>query len=376
MAYPRQISEVNIEWLHTVLTEKKVLTAQQITGFTHAPVPKQGMTSTAHIITLSYDPAPGCAPEKVLAKFSLDHPMVKEALGINRGFEREVAFYHHFGADPGIPVPRCYAAEYDPVDNSCMLLLEYMENTCERDVFSGSPADVELAVGHLAGLHAKWWDQPDALETVYPQQVSFLLDLYIKKLTTALSNMQNLYRDQVGPTLISLLELWLPNAHLLEKHFQQGPKTLCHGDCHRNQFLFPLTETDPFCVIDWQLACQDHGPTDLAQIIVTGLLPEQRREQEVQLVETYHSLLVRQGVTDYSLEQTWTHYKLGMVKLMLFYLCAFEIGDVTPILEYWKTSGLQGASFWEVTCNWPSQALEDNSVIALLQHIVETEKVG
>jgi hypothetical protein len=89
----------------------------------------------------------------------------------------------------------------------------------------------------------------------------------------------------------------------------------------------------------------------------------------------YHSLLLEGGVTGWYIEQTWEQYRLGMVKLVLFYLCTFQMKDVGPIIEWWNADeSHMGISFWDVLCRWPSQALEDHGVVDLLAGIVHSKR--
>ncbi len=384
MTYPKRVEDITPDWLNRTLMKSGVIDGESIVDFNTRPVSKQGMTSTVHVLSLIYDGSlqPASVPRQLVFKTSLDHPIVKEALGNNLGFQREASFYIDFGDTPGIPVPRCYAAEYDSEEISCMLLMDYIGNTCHRDVLSGNPEDIELAVRHLAAFHATWWNKKDALSRAHPHHVSLLLPTFIEKLSRSLENMRRFHREKVGNTLISLLELWLPNARLLDDCFNKGPVTLIHGDFYRTQLLFPKEEGDSagtrspaggnvaFCVIDWQLCAAAPGPTDLAQIVVTGLLPEQRRKKEAEFLNLYYHMLLSHGVSDYSFEQMHAQYKLGLVQMMLFYLCAFEAEDITPVLEYWNANGLKGKSFWEVNCDWPAMALEDNEVLPFLTGLI------
>ncbi len=373
MSHPSQIDEITVDWLNAVLSQRAVLSTERVVSFEVEPVTKQGLTSMAYILTLSYDQQPEAAPTKLIAKFSLDNQMVREALNGLRGYQREVTFYNNFGEDVGIPIPRCYAAEFNADDSSCMLLLEYRDHTCERDIFNWTVPELEMAIEHLAAFHAKWWGREAELKGVYSEQDPFLIDLYVDKLTRSLDEVHKQFRDQVGETLVAFLELWVPNARILAERFQQGPRTLCHSDFHWKQLLFPANPEGSFCVLDWQQVSIDYGPTDLARLIVSGLLPDQRREHERRLVEKYHALLVEHGVQNYSLEDTWQHYSIGIAELVRIYMCAFETGDLGPALAWWETQEMyKGLSFWDVSCHWPAEALEEHRVLERLAEILQT----
>lgn len=370
MSFPSEIGEVTVGWLGECLRERGVPGAERLRSFDAEPVARQGMTSLAHVLTLDYEGEGGVAPRTMLAKFSLDSKPVKEAFAANRGFEREVAFYNSFGANAGIPVPRCYWARYDAEANRCGMLLEYVENTRATDVFTGRVEEIEPVVAHLASFHAKWWNRPE-LKGVYPGQAPFMLDLILEKLTLSLDSIKSHYRSEVGDTLIDLLELWIPNAHRFADHERSKPQTLCHGDLHREQILFPLADGDPLCVIDWQLVASDSGATDLAHLLVSGLRPEQRERKERELVERYHAGLLKHGVADYSLDDVWASYRQGVARLALFYMTAFAMGDITPVVAWWESDAKRKEfSFWEATCGWTSRALEDHRVLDHLRRLV------
>ena len=50
---------------------------------------------------------------------------------------------------------------------------------------------------------------------------------------------------------------------------------------------------------------------DVAYFMGAGLLPETRREVEVDILRDYHAALQQAGVEDYDWEQCWTDYRKG-----------------------------------------------------------------
>ena len=375
MTSPALIDEISVEWLNALLRRHGIMKGDCIGSFDVEPVPCQGMTSLTHILTLRYNHKPPSAPSQLIAKFSLDNEMVKDAFAANRGFEREVDFYNRFGGDAGIPIPHCYWAQYDKETNSCGILMEYVGNTRATTTFTGTIQEIEQVVDHLAPFHARWWQREHEMKGVYPGQAPFMVDTLVKKLKPALENINSNYRNEVGETLVSLLELWIANAGHFAKHQQKMPQTLCHGDLHREQILFPADAGDPFCVIDWQLSAIDSGPADLAHLLTSGLRPEQRRQHEHELLERYFNGLVQHGVTDYSQEQMMDSFRLGIARFALFYLSAFSMGDISPIIQWWENDDKRkGFSFWDVIIQWPAQALEKHGVIEYLTKILRNNR--
>ena len=371
MSFPTELSEITVEWLNEVMIRNGILDTERILDLKHEDVPKQGGTSLTYILTLSYDRRPDHAPQKLLVKLTTDNKNLRDVVGSYDGFQREVHFYETVGSDAGIPIPRCYASGYNADDHSCLLLMDYIDNTCLRDVGDGPVSDIELAVRKLACFHAKWWRKTDRLFGVYHEDDPFLLEPRISRTTDALELMRRRYRKDVGNTIVTLLDLWLRSARLLADYTMSLPQTLCHGDFHRRQLLLPVAEGDPFCVIDWQSVSIDFGPSDLARIILTGLLPGQRKENERTLLTLYHALLLQHGVTDYSFEQFLDQYRLGIIRQAVIHAQLLVMMNVADSLEWWATEGPKGTGMWELLYHWPSQAVEEHDVIPYLETLVQ-----
>jgi hypothetical protein len=367
MAIVTDVDSITVDWLRDRLREKHGPAAGQLRSFRAEPVAKQGMTSVAHILTLDYRCDPGTCPHKLLTKFSLEIAPVKEAMAANRGFEREVVFYSRFAEDPGIPTPRCYWAQFDPKAGRCGLLLDYIDDSITTDVFSGQVDDIEKVAATMAPFHARWWNRPELRAVALPGMAPFMLDPILTRLRPALANLRGKYRDQVGKTLIAVVEFWLDNALRLAEREQRQPQTLCHGDLHREQILFPRSTAGSVHVIDWQLSGSDSAATDIAYLLVSGLRPNERKAHERRIVESYHADLNSHGVTGYPLDQFWQSYRLGIARQAMFYMTAFAMDDMTPVLDWWNSDPKRrDFSFWDVTCRWVGEALEEHDVLARL----------
>ena len=370
MWFPKQVEELTLDWLNEALVEKGVLTSQRLVNFEFEPA-EHGGTAMVYNIRLTYEPEPPEAPKIVVAKFASPDERVRKAMSMYRGFEREVAFYSRFGDDAGIPIPRCFAAVYDPEDQSSVLLLERVEGTCTRELLDGSPADIEMAVDHLAVFHAKWWGKEDQLaDDVYSDYCDEFSQARIQNVSQASEKINAEFREFVCRPMLSILNRWSQHSGEITECFRRRPQTLCHGSFHRGQILFPIAAGDPFRVIDWQTVSINFGATDLARIIVCGLLPDQRREHERSLVERYHGILVEQGVTQYSLDELWDDYRLGIAATLLLHVQGMAVYDIQTMVGYWEKNGLPDTSIWDVFYTWPGEAAEDHQVVEYLDRIV------
>ena len=373
---PTQASDITLAWLETCLQRHRPALEAKLIDFSTRPNPKQGMTSTVHILELTFaqqvlskkNTRPN--PSQLVAKFSSNHPQVQEALAANHGFQREFTFYQHFSDQPGLSIPSCYWAHYDPVTNQAGLLLEYIQDTRVTSVYDGHTQDIQAVLDQLAPFHARWWNQSAKLAVLCQGQESFIVDPILAKLDLALANSRQRYKAEIGKTLIALLEQWIANAQRLITYEQQKPQTLCHGDLHRDQILFPSAVEGTICIIDWQMASRDSGAYDLAYLLMTGLRPEQRKSCERSMIENYHAQLLANGVTDYPFQALWDSYRFSIARIAIYFLSALAAPDIAPILAWWESDEKRkGHSFWEATYQGLSQAIDQHGVLDYLEQI-------
>ena len=99
-----------------------------------------------------------------------------------------------------------------------------------------------------------------------------------------------------------LLAVWM---------FDEGERfAVVHGDYRLDNLLFD-DGRGTVAVVDWQMAA--HGPAlgDVAYFVGAGLLPDDRRAHERDLVATYHRALDAHGVTGYGADDCWGDYVDG-----------------------------------------------------------------
>lgn len=373
MAFPVRISELTVDWLNEVFAARGVPGARRIVGFEAVPASGRGGTSSVRVLSLTYDPPTELAPQKVLAKFSSESEAVREAAREYRLYQREISFYAHCGADPGIRTPACYAAEYDERSNTCVLLLEYVENARSREDAESGPGDVAAAVGCLAPFHARWWGREADLAFIESEYALPALEQRVEKAARAFARInEGGHRGAFGETGFAILELWLTHARRLADDARSRPQTMCHGSFHRGQILFPESGGGVPWVIDWQNVAVNVGATDLARLVVSGLLPDQRRQHERPLMARYHASLVEHGVRDYPWEQFLDDYRLGIVSLIVFHSLILADYPVEVIHRFWKGK----EPFWEALFRWPGQAAEEWDVLGWLEATVRRIGAG
>jgi hypothetical protein len=64
--------------------------------------------------------------------------------------------------------------------------------------------------------------------------------------------------------------------------------------------------------VDWQSLTLGSPLADVAYFLGAGLVPEQRRAVEREIVEAYHAALGEAGVRGYEAERCWDDYRRGV----------------------------------------------------------------
>jgi aminoglycoside/choline kinase family phosphotransferase len=364
MSFPARLSELTVDWLNQVFDTKGLLGAGRIVAFNAVPASAQGGTSSVYVLTLTYDPPAENAPGRALAKFSAENQEVRDAVRDHRLYQREIAFYTHYGLDPGIQTPACYAADYEERSNTCVLLLQYIEEARSRAVHEGGPEDIEAAVQCLAPFHARWWGREAASRVIESYDALPVLEKRMEQAARAFARIkEGGHRGACGETSFALLDFWLAHAHALARYSRSRPQTICHGSFHRGQILFPDRGARLPWVIDWQSVSSHIGAHDLARIIVSGLFPAQRRRHERRLLALYHALLTEGGVRGYPLEQLFDDYRLAIVGLVVFHSLILADYPVEVVARHWK----ERTPFWEMLFRWPGDAAQEWDVLGWLE---------
>jgi hypothetical protein len=185
-------------------------------------------------------------------------------------------------------------------------------------------------VDELVKLHAPRWADPalDQLEWLHRDpdgSQAFLLGM----LPVFWEGFRDRYADRLGgdvheagDALFSSLE-----SYVLA---DTQPWTVVHGDYRLDNLLFGGPDGGaPIAVVDWQTSA--HGPalSDVAYFIGAGLLAEDRRAHEPELVRRYYDGLLAAGVEDYGWDQCWLDHRRGTFAGLIMAIAASMLVERT-----------------------------------------------
>ncbi|MCB1005068.1 MAG: phosphotransferase [Acidimicrobiales bacterium] len=259
-----------------------------------------GVASTADrvVVDLTYATGTGAGlPRRLILKTMLATPHAPAAM-----YENEVRFYREIRDDLGIETPTAFASHFDPATGRFGLLLEDLTARGARFPSALDPVslpEVRSILGHLATLHARFWDSPrfgGDLEWVATPTSGGMFDVFDTIGFDLIDDQVSRHpfkADLIAPLGRDLSQMWELLWHVQQRH-TAAPTTLLHGDPHLgNTYLLPGGRGG---LLDWQLMMRGSWAHDVTYLLVTALEPDVRRAHQRDLLGEYLELLGAAGV--------------------------------------------------------------------------------
>lgn len=328
---PEGPEEITPDWLTAALREGGGLQEAAVAQVSVEIVGEdRGYTGVVARLVLSYDRPPRgeAAPPSLIAKLPLAQRRVPSAyhLALRRSPEmrdehyalaaREVYFYQSVAPISAIPTPRLYYGAADDDAARVVLLLEDLSAGRDGDWLGGcTPDDAARVIEAIAPLHARWWAQPNHERFPWlPRWVSdpqAAQERYNRQLDAFLPR----FGADLPPFVLDLLDRLRSSYGIALTALAQAPATIIHADLHLDNIIFnPTDARRPVALLDWQGVCGGPGVADMALFMIGSLEPDARRAVAGDLFQLYHSLLVTNGISGYTLEHLREHARWALVK--------------------------------------------------------------
>jgi aminoglycoside phosphotransferase (APT) family kinase protein len=283
-----------------------------------------GFSSLLYRMHISGDGTPATLIAKLPAESEARGAM--ELLG---GYRRELAFYQQVAGRAPMQTPRVYTARMVAGTADFVLLMEDLKDWDNADHLAGlSMRQARICIDALAGLHA--WSTDDAnagaLEGFPNIDTPIARDL----LVPAFGPGWQIYLAESGTTVSSAVTQL---AEQFTEHAAEALQALTersmllHGDIRADNLFF---DGDRLKVVDFQFASRGVGAADVAYLISQGLPTEVRRGHDEALVREYLDRLAEHGVSDYSFDEAWRHYRFAVAYLMVLPVITLNGWDALP----------------------------------------------
>lgn len=301
---------ITADWLSERLREAGHAGAR-VRGFTATPV-GTGQMGKCVRYELQLEGANHGTPKSLIGKFPSDDPASRQTGVHLRNFLKEVSFYRELASRLKISTPRCYYADIEGEGPEFALLLEDLAPATPGDQLAGCSAAVARAAAlELVGLHAPSWCDASLRGIDWlgepSQQMSELIGMLYQ---SQLPGFLRRYAPHLEPDQAAIIAR-LAEAKGLYEGFPE-PFSLIHVDYRLDNLLIDARDDPPrIFVVDWQSITLGSPLADVAYFMGAGLLPDERRRVERDIVRDYHRGLERAGVEGYSFERCWNDYRRG-----------------------------------------------------------------
>ena len=360
--YPAQPEELTNEWLTTALTNAGALTpGRSVTDFSvtnvGAGIGLLGLVVRADLTYDDGDSQPG--PDSIVIKFATPVEANRAVAMNTRMYEREVTFFDSIAPLVDVPMPKCYYAAVDTVTGDNIVCLEDLKAYRAGDQVDGvDVGGAKLIIDAIASLHAAFWGKTDQplLDNAMRIDTSYV-DTFPPSLDMTWENCVKLFPHAIAPDVLPEVGRYVEGLRHVMKLMGQRTQTLIHGDVRLDNVMFGSgADQHPVMLIDWQAVMVSNPGHDLAYMLTQSLPVEVRREHEQELVEYYHSALLRHGVSNYTLEQCFDDYDVGILFLFSYPLIIGGFCDMTP----------RAVQLAEAVLQRSSTAVSDRGLLRLL----------
>lgn len=300
--FPSDLDDLTPAILTAALSERRPGVIVERVDIAAAKRCGDGVASTADRVVLDLSYAPGAGedlPVRLILKTMLASPHAPQAM-----YENEVRFYSELRDELDIETPTAFASHFDPATGRFGLLLEDLTARDARFPSALDPVSVDEVrsiLGHLASLHARFWDSPRFasdlawVDTPMSGGMFDVFDLIGLELIEDQVARNPFKQELIAPLGRTVAEMWELLWQVQRRHCQ-APTTLLHGDPHLgNTYLLPGERGG---VLDWQLMMRGSWAHDVTYLVVTALDPEVRRVHQLDLLAEYLDRLAAAGVDE------------------------------------------------------------------------------
>lgn len=265
-----------------------------------------GTTGRARV-AVTYADAASPRPPTVfvkLAPFDVGQRGFVDAVGLGVA---EARFYRDLARELPLRVPRVWHADLDDDGRYVMVLEDLVASGCRFP----RPRDADIAercggiVDDLAALHARFWESPRLaadLAWVGARRTGDGGDgggAFVERVLDHLA-------DHLPPGFRDFAAVFLPRATRVPALWNEGARTLVHGDPHLGN-LFVDGERTGF--LDWAMVSGAPGIRDVAYVLCSSIPAATCEAHERALVARYVVGLATAGV-GLDLETAWRQYRL------------------------------------------------------------------
>ena len=310
MRLPTDPEALTPEWLTAALHAAGIGTASRVVDAARTRI-GTGQVATNVRCALVWDRARADVPASVVVKIPSDDPVSRATGAARKIYRKEVEFYRRVVGTVDIRTPHCWLADIDEAGETFFLLMEDVAPAEQGDQLAGCSVErAALALAELAKLHAPRWGDPALADDALLWDPAIDRAGLMQALYSAVwPGFRERYGARLAPELMAVAARFEPRVGAWVTG-TEGPLTVIHGDYRLDHMLFGTgAGAPPLAVVDWQTVARGLGTVDAAYFLGAGLVVDDRRAHEQELLRGYWEALRDRGVPDYPWETCWRDYR-------------------------------------------------------------------
>jgi aminoglycoside/choline kinase family phosphotransferase len=310
---PSSSAQITPEWLTDQLRRAGTIDASTSVASIGGDTVGPGIGFMGEVGRIAVTYSGGTGPTSMICKIPTQDPNVRGLLAAARVFEREARFYTDVAPALDV-VPQAYAVAADYEHDDFVLVLQDLGHLRVGDQAAGvSEKDAHAAMRAAARLHARYWENAalDAIDWM-PRADSEGMKIGREVYQASLPGFLQVFAHAVEPDMVPIMERFGDNVHQLLDRISAMPNTVAHFD-YRLDNLFFDDAADRVWMIDFQTSSKGGGAYDIGYFLSQSVPVDVRRRCENDLLRTYHDELTSLGVKNYSFDQFFQDYRVGVL---------------------------------------------------------------
>jgi len=263
-------------------------------------------TNSHALLRVAYDEPAGCPPT-LFCKLLPTSQATRAAIAATGMGLREALFYQRLAPHLALRTPVVYAAVADEKSGTFALLLEDLRASgCS--VPDGSvgiaPDAAARALEDLAQMHLRHVDpQRRGAEAGFVRPPDPPSDYGVTRLRYGLEH----HRDKLSRAFAELAELYVAKRDAVHAAWEDGPRTVIHGDTHLGNLFDDRGRTG---FLDWGIVHVGTPLREVSYFLTMAMDPRDRRAHERALWKHYLAAWSAGGGATISFDDAWKAHRL------------------------------------------------------------------
>lgn len=316
---PSGPQELTADWLTAALRETETIGNGTVVESFDVETIAEGVGLLGQLarVTLHYAGASGSEPATLIAKFPAATEENRDLANAFRFYDREVRFYEQIADEVELRTPKRYFSHFDDESGTFVLLMEDMHPARVGNQIEGcAPSEAKATLDRIGHFHATWWDKPETLALDWipygkDEVHNFVEESFQKSWPVVKENFPSHLSDRIVRAAEKMQTRLIRMQHI----FSEPPITICHGDLRYDNLFFG---DEGMAVADWQIILRGRAPYDAAYFMSQSVNPDDRRATEMEILRSYHDVLVDSGVRNYTFDHCLEDYRFAAMYCLVY----------------------------------------------------------